>query len=138
MSRVPSPAPTLGRRNGVAALVTALAGLVAAGVAWAAVGDEGPLSAGVGALLVIVFLSAGTIPFAVAGDTTQGRGGIAFLVLGLTYALRLVLALVVAKVAAPHVDGRAVGLTVIACATAWTGTTLVLALSRRHQPTLDL
>jgi len=133
-----SPAPTLGRRNRVASLVTGLVGLVAAGVAWAVVGDEGPLSAAVGALLVIVFLSAGTIPFAVAGDTTQGRGGLAFLVLGLTYALRVVLALVVAKLSAPHVDGRTVGLTVLACATAWTATTLVLTLSRRHQPTLDL
>ena len=133
-----SPAPTLGRRNRVASLVTGLVGLVAAGVAWAVVGDEGPLSAAVGALLVIVFLSAGTIPFAVAGDTTQGRGGLAFLVLGLTYALRVVLALVVAKLSAPYVDGRTVGLTVLACATAWTATTLVLTLSRRHQPTLDL
>lgn len=133
-----SPAPTLGRRNRIASLVTGLVGLVAAGVAWAVVGDEGPLSAAVGALLVIVFLSAGTIPFAVAGDTTQGRGGLAFLVLGLTYALRVVLALVVAKLSAPHVDGRTVGLTVLACATAWTATTLVLTLSRRHQPTLDL
>lgn len=133
-----SPALTLGRRNRLSALVTAGVGLVAAGVAWAVVGDEGPLSAAVGALLVIVFLSAGTIPFAVAGDTTQGRGGLAFMVLGLTYALRLVLALVVAKLSAPHVDGPAVGLTVLACATAWTATTLVLTLSRRHQPTLDL
>ena len=129
---------TLGRRNGVAALVTAAVGVVAAGVAWAVTGSDGPLSAALGALLVIVFLSAGTIPFAVAGDTTQGRGGLAFMVLGLTYALRVVLALVVAKLAAPHVDGQAVGLTVLACATAWTATTLVLTLSRRHQPTLDL
>lgn len=129
---------TLGRTNRLAALVTALVGLVAAGVAWAAVGDQGLLSAVLGTLLVIVFLSAGTIPFAVAGDTTQGRGALAFLVLGTTYALRLVLALVVAKVSAPHVDGPAVGLTVVACATAWTATVLVLGTSRRHRPTLDL
>lgn len=129
---------TLGRRNRLAALVTSAVGLAAALVAWLAVGEEGPLSAALGAALVVVFLSAGTIPFAVAGDTTDGRGGLAFLVLGLTYALRLVLALVVAKVAAPHVDGRTVGLTVLACATAWTATTLVLTLARRHQPGLDV
>lgn len=129
---------TLGRRNRLAALVTSLVGLVAAGVAWAAVGDRGPVSALVGTLLVVVFLSAGTIPFVVAGDTRQGRGGIAFVVLAMTYALRLVLALVVAKVSAPHVDGMAVGLTVVACAVAWTGTIVVLGVSKRHQPTLDL
>lgn len=129
---------TLAGRNRRAALVTSLVGLVAVGAAWAAVGSQGPLSAAVGAALVMVFLSAGTIPFAVAGDGTQGRGGIAFLVLGLTYALRLVLALVVAKLSAPHVNGMAVGLTVLACAVAWTGTIVVLGVSRKHQPTLDL
>jgi hypothetical protein len=129
---------TLGRTNLRATVVTSLVGLVAAAVAWVAVGEQGPLSAALGALLVIVFLSAGTIPFAVAGDTTQGRGALAFLVLGTTYALRLVLSLVVAKVSAPHVDGRAVGLTVVACATAWTATVLVLGTARRHRPTLDL
>jgi hypothetical protein len=129
---------TLGRRNRLAALVTALVGLVAAGVSAVAVGAQGPGSALLGTFLVVVFLSAGTLPFVVAGDTSEGRGAVAFVILGLTYALRLVLALVLLKVTAGHVHGTVVGLTVVACAVAWTGTMVVLSLSRRHQPTLEV
>lgn len=129
---------TIGRRNRLAALVTALTGLVAAGVAWGAVGGRGPLSALLGTVLVMVFLSAGSIPFAIAGDTQQGRSGLAFVVLGLTYALRLVLALVLLKVTQGHLDGTVVGATVVVCALAWTGTVVVLGISKKHQPTLDL
>ncbi|MGB8652826.1 MAG: hypothetical protein WCD35_19430 [Mycobacteriales bacterium] len=129
---------TLGRRNRVAASVTALSGLVAALVSWLATGSHGAVSAFVGCGLVLVFLSAGSIPFVVAGDGTRGRAGLGFLVLGLTYALRLVLALVVLKVTADVLDGTVVGLVVIACATVWTVTMLVIGLSRRHHPTLDL
>lgn len=131
---------TLGRRQRLASLVTSLVGLVAAGVAWAAVGTDGIWSALLGTALVVLFLSAGALPFVVAGDTTQGRGGVAFLVLGLTYALRLVLALVVLKLASrtDWVHGGVVGLTVVACAAAWVVTMVVLGISRRHQPTLEL
>ena len=132
---------TLGRRNRIASLVTALAGLVAAGVSWGVVGRaDGAWSALVGAALVVLFLSAGSLPFVVAGDTKQGRGGAAFLVLGLTYALRLVVALVVLRLAsrADWVHGTVVGVTVVVCAAAWVATMAVLGLSRRHQPTLDL
>jgi hypothetical protein len=131
---------TLGGRNRRAALVTGLVGLLAVGVAALVVGADGAWSALLGAGLVLAFLSAGSLPFVVAGDTTQGRGGVAFVVLGLTYALRLVLALVVLKLAsrADWVHGTVVGLSVIACALAWAATMVVLGVSRRHQPTLDL
>ena len=128
----------IGRRNLRAALVTALVGLVAAGVGAVTSGGTGVTSALLGTVLVIVFLSAGSLPFVVAGDTQQGRGAVAFVVLGLTYALRLVLALVLLKATAGHVQGMVVGLTVVACATAWTVTHVVLGIARRHQPTLDL
>lgn len=130
----------IGRRNRLASLVTALVGLVAGGVSWAVVGTDGLWSALLGTLLVVVFLSAGSLPFVVAGDTKQGRGGVAFVVLGLTYALRLVLALVVLKLSAQAdwVHGRVVGVTVVACALAWVLTMVVLGTSRRHQPTLDV
>jgi len=131
---------TLGRRNRLAALVTGLVGLVAAGVSWVIVGTDGAWSALLGTVLVLAFLSAGSLPFVVAGDTRHGRGGVAFLVLGLTYALRLVLALVVLKLAsrAAWVHGTVVALSVVAAAAAWAGTMLVVGISRRHQPTLDL
>jgi hypothetical protein len=130
----------IAHRNRVASLVTSLVGLVAALVGWAAVGADGAWSALLGAALVVLFLSAGSLPFVVAGDTRQGRGGAAFMVLGLTYALRLVLALVVLKLASrtDWVHGRTVGLSVVACAGAWVATMAVLGLSRRHQPPLDV
>jgi len=51
----------IGRRNRLASLVTALVGLVAGGVAWAVVGTDGLWSALLGTVLVVVFLSAGSI-----------------------------------------------------------------------------
>lgn len=130
----------ISRRNRVAALVTSLVGLAGTAVAGALSGGDGVWSALLGLALVLAFMSAGSLPFVVAGDTRQGRGGVAFVVLGLTYALRLVVALVVLKVAArSHVlDRQVIGLSVIACALAWTGTHVVLGLSRRHAPTLEL
>ena len=127
-------------RNRVAGLVTAAAGLVAAGVAWAAVGSHGPFSALLGAALVLVFFSAGALPFVIAGDGGGGRSGFAFLVLGMTYVLRILLGVVVYQVASRSdaVNTTVVGLTVIGCALVWTNTQVVLGLQRRHQPTLDL
>ncbi|MCW2598584.1 MAG: hypothetical protein JWM02_413 [Frankiales bacterium] len=130
----------LGRRQRIAALTTVFAGLVAALVGAAAVGEDGPLSAAVGTVLVLIFLSAGSLPLVVAGDGTEGRAKLGFLVLGMTYALRLVVAVAVltAADASGSVDSTVMGLTVIACAVVWTGTQVVLATRRRHQPTLEL
>ena len=128
----------LASRNRTAALVTTLAGLVAVLVAWAAVGRDGPGSALLGLVMVLVFFSAGTLPFLVAGDGT--RSGLAFLVLGMTYVLRILLGVAVYAVAtsSDRVDRVVVGLTVIGCALVWVNTQVVVGVSRRHQPTLDL
>lgn len=132
-----TPAP-LSRRNRVAALVTLGVGIVCALVAWALVGTAGLGSSALGTVLVLAFFSAGMLPFLVAGDGSQA--GLAFLVLGMTYVLRVLLGAVV-YVAADRVEGvssKAVGLTVIACALAWLNTQVLLGLSRRHQPVLDV
>ena len=130
----------LAHRNRIAAATTAAAGLVAIVVGWLAVGARGPLSALLGVVLVLVFFSAGSLPFVVAGDGTHGRSGLAFLVLGMTYVLRILLGVVVYQVATldDTVDSTVVGLTIIGCALVWTNTQLVVGLQRRHQPTLDL
>jgi ATP synthase protein I len=130
----------LAQRNRTAAATTALAGLLAVLVSWAAVGSSGPASALLGAVMVLAFFGAGALPFVVAGDGTQGRSGFAFLVLGMTYVLRILLGVAVYTVASESdaVDSKVVGLTVIACALVWTNTQLFLGLSRRHRPTLDL
>jgi ATP synthase protein I len=130
----------LARRHRIAALTTTVAGVVAVLVGFVAVGGAGPLSALVGLLLVLGFLSAGSLPLLVAGDGSHGRDKLGFLVLGTTYALRLVLAIAVLTVAdaSGSVDSNVMGLTVIACALVWTATQVVLGSVRRHQPGLEL
>lgn len=125
----------LARRTRVAALATSAAGLVAVLVAWAAAGE--PLSAVLGAALVLGFFLLGALPFVVAD---LGHKGMAFLVLGMTYLLRVLLGVVVwaAAVQSDRFDRVVVGVTVIACALVWVNTQVVLGLSRRNQPTLDL
>lgn len=128
----------LSQRNRIATLTTAAAGVVAVVIAWIAV--DNPLSAVLGAVLVLVFFSAGTLPFLVAGDGTGGRGRLAFLVLGMTYVLRVLLGVIVYQVASrtAGIDFQVVGLTIIGCALVWTNTQVVSGLQRRNQPTLDL
>lgn len=130
----------IAHRNGWAALVTAVVGLLCAAAAYAARGSEGAWSALLAAGVVVAFMSAGSIPLVVAGDTRDGRGAVGFVVLGLTYALRLVLGVVLFGVVSSSgsLDTRVVGLVVVASAIAWTATHVVLGLSRRHAPTLDL
>ena len=128
----------LRRRNRTCALVTLAVGALCVLVAWAAVGSHGPGSALLGLVMVLVFFSAGTLPLLVVGDATQS--GFAFLVLAMTYILRILLGVVVYVVAirSPAIDRQVVGLTVIVCALAWVNTQVVLGLSRGHQPTLDV
>ena len=125
----------LARRSRVAALTTSAAGLVAVLVAWVAAGE--PLSALLGTGLVLGFFLLGGLPFVVAD---LGHKGMAFLVLGMTYLLRVLLGVVVWAVAvqSDRIDRVVVGVTVISCALVWVNTQVVLGLSRRHQPTLDL
>ena len=127
----------IGRRNKAAALATSVAGLVAVLVAWLAVGSHGPLSALLGTGIVLGFFGLGALPLLVAGE---GRNGLAWIMLGLGYVLRILVGVVVwaLAVSSDAIDRKVVGLTVIACALVWLNTQLVLGLSRRHQPTLDL
>lgn len=128
----------LARRNRTAALITSAAGLIAVAISWAAVGSHGPGSALLGLVMVLVFFSVGSLPFVVAGDGS--RKGLAFLVLAMTYVLRILLGVVVYAVASSSdaVDSQVVGITVIGCALVWVNTQVFLGLSRRHQPTLEL
>lgn len=130
----------LAARNRVAAFVTGGAGLVAMLVGSLTVGSQSWLSALIGTGLVVGFFTAGAIPLLVAGDGQHGRASMGFLVLAMTYALRLVVAIGVLTVATTSgaVDRRVMGLTVIGCALVWTGTQVVLGTRRSTQPTLDL
>jgi ATP synthase protein I len=127
----------LARTARPAALATLATGLVAVLVAWAAVGAHGPLSALLGTAIVLAFFGLGAVPLLLAG---RGANGLAWMVLGLGYVLRILIGVVVYAVAVSSdaIDRSAVGLTVIACALVWLNTQLVTGLRRRNQPTLDV
>ena len=59
---------------------------------------------------------------------------------GIAGRLAILLGVVVYVIASdsPSIDRQAVGITVIACALAWVNTQVVLGLSRKHQPTLEV
>lgn len=126
------------RRNRTSALVTLAVGVVCLLISWLSVGRDGPGSALLGVAMVLVFFLAGGVPLLLVGDGS--RSGFAYLVLAMTYVLRILLGVVVYVVAtrSPSIDRQVVGLTVIVCALAWVNTQVVLGLSRRHQPTLDV
>lgn len=120
---------TLGRKNVLAAVVTSAAAVVCALVAALSSGVAGAVSAAVGGAVVVAFCSSGTLPLAVFGGVGE-RAGVALAVLLLTYTLRLAVALVVLRLAGRSdlLEPRVIGLTVIACALAWTGTQVRSAL----------
>jgi hypothetical protein len=128
----------IAHRTGLSALVTAVAGALCALVALLANGGDSGVSGVLGAALVLAFFGAGVIPFLVVGDGT--RSGMAFLILGMTYVLRILLGVVIYAFATAWdgLDRTATGLTVIVCALAWLNTQVVLGLSRKHRPTLDV
>lgn len=128
----------LASRARTAALATTAAGLIAVVAAALLVGSRGPGSALLGLGMVLAFFGAGALPLAVVGDGSQP--GFAFLILGMTYVLRILLGVVIYVMAstASWVHTGTVGLTVIGCALVWTNTQLALGLSRKHQPTLDV
>jgi hypothetical protein len=128
----------LAHRNRTAALWVGAAGVIAAVIAALTVGGRGPGSALLGVVMVLAFFGAGSLPFLVVGDGT--RPGLAFIVLGMTYVLRILLGVIAYGVATSmaSIHSRTVGLTVIACAMVWTSTHVVLGLSRRHQPVLEV
>ena len=120
-----------------AALATLLTGLVAVVVAQLAVGSHGPLSAVLGTAIVLAFFGLGALPLAVAG---RGANGLAWVLLGMGYVLRILVGVVVYAVAvsSDSIDRSVVGLTVIACALVWLNTQLVWSLRKRNRPMLDL
>ena len=127
----------LHRASRPAALATLATGLVAVLVAWLAVGHDGPLSALLGTAIALVFFGMGALPLLVAGE---GMNGLAWVLLGLGYVLRILVGVAVYAVAvsSDSIDRTVVGLTVIACALVWLNTQLVWSLLRRNRPTLDL
>jgi len=123
----PGPARTL---LGAAVGATLLVGLLSAAVAAMTVGRDGSLGAVVGLGLVLGFLLVGQLPVAqvAAGRRALGVGLLLFL-----YSSRVLLLLIALR--AFSVDGRvdreALGLTVVACALAWTAGTVWTALRWR-------
>ena len=137
----PSPPSGLRRRlrridaRPVAPLTTLTAGLVSGAAGAAAKGSGAALGAAVATVVTLAFVWTGGIPLLLMGaDMT--RAGLGYLVLMMTYALRLVALLVAFSVAArsDHVDVRWAALTLIACTLVWVGTQV--ALVGRSRPVL--
>jgi ATP synthase protein I len=109
----------------VAAAVTSLVGLGSAGVAWVTAGPLAAASALIALVVVLGFFGSGSLPLVLAqrGDLPF-RAGLGLLLL--TYALRLLLVLVVLAVVS-RLDGLhagALGVTLILCALVWSGARL--------------
>ena len=127
-------------RYRAASIATATAGALAVLGAWLWAGPTGPVSALLGAAVVLGFFLLGGLPFLVFGSGGGARGAMAFLVLGLTYLLRVLAGVVIwaLAVASPRIDRQVVGVTVIVCALVWVNTQVVVGLARRNQPPLEL
>lgn len=104
-----------------AAPVTTLLAGVASAVVGASLERDGAVAGGLlAALLVILFFWVGALPLLMVGGTLS-LAGVGFLVLMMTYALRLVALAVVLALAARSdaVDVRWLAYTLIACALVW-------------------
>lgn len=108
-------------------LATGLAALV---VATATVGRPGLLASLVAVGLVLGFLVVGQLPLA---HVARGRRGVGAAMLLALYTTRIMLLVVAYAVfsSTDSVDRRALGLTVLACAAAWTAGTVWSALRWR-------
>lgn len=86
-----------------------------------------PLGAALGALLVLAFFTTGAVPLLLVGGELS-RAGLGFVVLLMTYALRLVALLVVLTVVSRSeaVDVRWLALTVIALTLVWVSAQVAL------------
>jgi hypothetical protein len=118
---------------GRAVLLTVLVGLVAMVVAGVAAGADGVRAALVGVGLVLAFLLIGQLPVA---QVAAGRRVLAAGLLIFLYSTRLLLVLMAFRLVtdADAVDRKALGLSMVACALAWTAGTVWTAL--RWRPTL--
>jgi len=115
---------------GPAVLAALAAGAVAVVVAGLVDGSEGVTGALVGAGLVLGFLLVGQLPVA---QVARGRRGVGAALLVLLYTVRVILLLVARRVlsVSDDVHRASVGVTVIACALAWTAGTVWSALRWR-------
>jgi ATP synthase protein I len=114
----------------VAAAATVVAGLACAVAGFVAEGGSGALSALLGAVVVLGFFGSGIVPLLVVRGDDESSKGLATGILLLTYTLRLAVAVAVLRLgsAADSLDQRWLGLSVIACALAWTGGQVVRTL----------
>jgi ATP synthase protein I len=113
-----------------AAAATLLAGAACAIAGGVAEGGSGALSAALGAVVVLGFFGSGLVPLLVVRGDDESSKGLATGILLLTYTLRLAVAVAVLRVgsATDALDQRWLGLSVIACALAWTGGQVVRAM----------
>lgn len=113
-----------------APLATLLTGAASAGLAAAADGGKGALSALLGAVVVLGFFASGIVPLLVVRESDEKSKGLATGLLLLTYSFRLAVAIAVLRVGsqAESLDRRWLGLSVIACALAWTAAQVVRAV----------
>ena len=115
-----------------AAGATALAGAAVAVAAGVAAGGGGALAALLGCVVVLGFFGSGIVPLLLVRAGDESSKGLATGILLLTYTLRLALAVAVLRVGSEveALDRRWLGLSVIACALAWTGAQVVRGIRR--------
>ena len=103
------------------------AGVVSAGIGAVAGVDGAPLGALLAAVVTLLFFWIGALPLLLVGGNLS-LAGPGFLLLMMTYGLRLVALVVVLTVAGRSgaVDTRWLALTVIACTLVWVGTQVAL------------
>lgn len=136
----PSPSPLRRRLRRVTAAQVApvavlLAGLLAALGGLVAKGPEAALGSVLATVATLLFFWTGAIPLLMVGGELT-RAGVGYLVLMMTYALRLVALLLGLGLAvrAEVVDARWMAFTLIVCTLVWTGTQV--ALVGRSRPVL--
>jgi hypothetical protein len=114
-SRRQTPPHVFARRT------TSVVGLICSAVAWVAAGPKGLVSGLLATLLVVAFFWSGLVPIYVT-RALDAKVGIGLGVLLLTYTLRIALIVLVLRLAArsESLDGRWLGVTLIACALTWT------------------
>jgi len=119
-----------GRR--LAPTLTAVAGVLCAGVAGLVAGWSGALSALAGTLVVLGFFATGIVPLLVVRGSDEASKGLATGILLLTYTLRLAVAVLALRLGSsvPGLDRRWLGLAVIACALVWPAGQLVAGTRR--------
>lgn len=109
------------------AALTVVAGAVCAVLGGLAEGPSGALSALLGAVVVLGFFASGIVPLLLVREEDARSKGLATGLLLLTYTFRIAVAVAVLRVGsrAESLDQRWVGISVIACALAWTGAQVV-------------